>query len=59
MIRLEGAWSSRGEDLLGGRETVGQGELEVLGQELLDVGATDVGGLLNLDDLEDLHNEFR
>lgn len=31
-----------------------QGELEALGQELLDVRATDVGGLLDLDDLEDL-----
>ena len=31
-----------------------QGELEVLGQKLLDVGATDVLGLLDLNDLEDV-----
>lgn len=31
-----------------------QRELEVLGQKLLDVGATDVLGLLNLNDLEDV-----
>ena len=31
-----------------------QGELEVLGQKLLDVGAADVLGLLNLNDLEDV-----
>lgn len=30
-------------------------ELEVLGEELLDVWAADVIGLFNLDDLEDLH----
>ncbi len=29
-------------------------ELEVLGEELLDVWASDVGGLLDFDDLEDL-----
>jgi hypothetical protein len=33
---------------------VGKGELEVLLEELLDVRAADVGGLLNLNDLEDL-----
>ena len=33
---------------------MGQRELEVLGEELLDVGAADVIGLLYLDDLEDL-----
>ena len=44
------------EDLLanGLGDTVGKGELEVLGEELLDVGAADVLGLLNLDDLDDL-----
>lgn len=31
-----------------------QRELEVLGENLLDVGAADGLGLLNLDDLEDL-----
>lgn len=36
------------------RDTVGKRELEVGGQQLLDVGAADVVGLLNLNDLEDL-----
>jgi hypothetical protein len=35
-------------------DTVGQRELELLGKELLDVWATDVGRLLNLNDLENL-----
>ena len=30
-------------------------ELEALGDDLLDVGALDVGGLLNLRNLEDLY----
>lgn len=34
-----------------------EGELEVLGKQLLDVRATDVGGLLDLDNLEDLFIE--
>jgi len=44
------------EDLLadGLGNAVGKGELEVLGEELLDVGAADVLGLLNLDDLDDV-----
>lgn len=33
---------------------MGQRELELLGQELLDVGALDIVGLLELDDTEDL-----
>ena len=33
---------------------MGKRELEVFGKELLDVGALDVFGLLELDDLEDL-----
>jgi hypothetical protein len=33
---------------------VGKRELEVLGEELLDVGAADGVGLLDLDNLEDL-----
>lgn len=33
---------------------MGQRELEVLGEELLDVGAADVLGLLDLDDLQDV-----
>lgn len=32
-----------------------QRELEVLGEELLDVGAADVLGVVDLDDLEDLY----
>jgi hypothetical protein len=38
---------------------VGHGELEVLGEELLDVGAADIGGLLDLNDLEDLFGNDR
>jgi len=55
-IRLEeGSGASGGEDLAALRGVaVGQRELEVLGEELLDVGAADVLGLLNLDDLEDV-----
>ncbi len=46
----------RAEDLLCGdlRNTVGQGELQVLGDELLDVGTLDVISLLQLDDTQDL-----
>ena len=33
---------------------MGQRELEVLDEELLDVWAADIVGLLNLDNLEDL-----
>lgn len=52
----EGGGASGGEDLLAGLRgvAVGQRELEVLGEELLDVGTTDVLGLLNLNDLEDV-----
>ena len=44
------------EELLGAvaRDTVGEGELEVLGDELLDVRPLDVLGLLELDDAENL-----
>ncbi len=35
-------------------DTVGEGELELRDQELLDVGAADVLGLLDLDNTEDL-----
>lgn len=47
------------EDLLasGLGNTVGEGELEVLGEELLDVGAADVVGLLDLNNLEDLQKK--
>lgn len=52
----ESGRSLRGEQLLGADlgNTVGERELEVLGDELLDVGALDVGGLLNLNDTENL-----
>lgn len=39
-------------------DTVGQRELEVLGKELLEVWAADVIGLLDLNDLEDLHRNL-
>ena len=54
---VESRWPGSGEDLLGGLlgDTVGERELEVLCEELLDVWAADVIGLLNLDDLEDLY----
>jgi len=52
----EGGGAVSGEDLLAGGlgDTVRKGELEVLGEELLDVGAADILGLLDLDDLDDL-----
>lgn len=51
----EGGGAGGGEDLAGLRGVaVRKGELEVLGEELLDVGAADVLGLLNLNDLEDV-----
>lgn len=44
-----------GKQLLAGvGSTVGQGELDVLAEELLDVGATDAVGIGDLNDLEDL-----
>jgi hypothetical protein len=51
---LEGAWSLGREDLLAGGDAVRKRERELLGEELLDVGAADVRGLLDLNDLEDL-----
>ena len=52
----ESGWSGGSEDLLAGGlgDTVWQRELEVLGEELLDVWAADVVGLGDLNDLEDL-----
>lgn len=56
---LEGGWSLGSEELARGLvDAVGHGELEVLGEELLDVGAADIGGLLNLSDLENLFVEI-
>lgn len=45
-----------GEDLLGADlgDTVGQREGKVLGEQLLDVRALDIVGLLELDNAEDL-----
>lgn len=37
---------------------VGQGELEVLGEELLDVGAADAVDIGNLNNLKDLHSRM-
>lgn len=37
---------------------VRQRELEVLGEQLLDVGTADIVGLLNFDDLEDLERYY-
>lgn len=53
----ESGWSGGSEGLLAGGlgDTVRQRELEVLGEELLDVWAANVVGLLDLDDLEDLN----
>ena len=45
------------EDLLAASllvDTVGKREFETLGEELLDVRAADIGGLLNLNNLENL-----
>lgn len=55
-ILSESGWSLRVEQLLvaGLGDTVGKRELEVLGNELLNVGALDVGGLLELNDAENL-----
>ena len=55
--RLEESRGSLGsKDLLASLlvDAVGQGELETLDEELLDVWAADVVGLLDLNDLEDL-----
>ena len=53
---VEGGRAVSGKDLLAGSlgNAVGKRELEVLGEELLDVWAADVLGLLDLDNLEDL-----
>lgn len=52
----EGRRAGGAEDLLVADtgDTVGKGESEILGDELLDVGALDVLGLLDLDNAEDL-----
>jgi len=52
----ESGWSLRAEQLLGAGlgDAVGERELQVLGNQLLDVGALDVGGLLDLNNTEDV-----
>jgi hypothetical protein len=55
--RLEESWWALGsEDLLACLlvDTVGQRELEALDEELLDVWAADIVGLLDLNNLENL-----
>ena len=53
---VEGRWTLGGEDSGTGSlgDAVWKWELEVLGEELLDVWALDVLSLLELNDLEDL-----
>lgn len=53
---VESGRSVGGEDLLGGDlgDAVRKRELEVLGEELAEVRALDVGGLLELNDAENL-----
>lgn len=55
-LSSKSGWALRAEDLLVADlgDTVGERESEFLGDELLDVGALDVLGLLELDNLEDL-----
>ncbi len=54
---VKGRWAPGGED--GGSSSLGDAmwkwELEVLGEELLDIRALDVLSLLELNDLEDLY----
>lgn len=54
----EGRWPRVSKQLLasGLDGAVRQRELEVLGKELLDVGAADVLAVVDLDDLEDLYH---
>jgi hypothetical protein len=54
----ESGWSLRAEQLLGAGlgDAVGERELQALGNQLLDVGALDVGSLLDLNNTEDLAN---
>jgi hypothetical protein len=53
---VESVGASGGKDVLAalGCLAMGQRELEIFGDELLDVRSPDVLGLLDLDDLEDL-----
>ena len=51
-LESRGTASSKCRARLG--DTVGEGELELRDEELLDVGAADVVGLLDLDHTQDL-----
>ena len=53
-MRLEGRRTARNEGRADLGDAVGERELEVGNEELPDVGATDVVGLLNLNNTEDL-----
>lgn len=56
----KGRGTAVGEQLLAGLDrAVGQRELEVLLDELLDVGAADAVDVVDLDDLEDLQTIVR
>ena len=52
--RLERPWAVRDEGRADLLDAVGERELEVRREQLLDVWAADVRGLLDLDDAEDL-----
>ena len=54
MVRLESRWAVRDEGRADLANTVGERELELGDKELLDVGAADILGLLNLNNTEDL-----
>jgi hypothetical protein len=51
---LESAGSPCCENFLAGFDTVRQREFQVLGEQLLDVWAADIGALLNFDNLQDV-----
>lgn len=57
----ESGGSVRGEELLRGSfgDTMGKRKFEVLGEELFDVWALNIGGLLDFDDFEDLQKSIR
>lgn len=54
MARLEGRWAVGDEGRASLGDAVGEGELEVRDEELPDVGAADILGLLNLNHTEDV-----
>lgn len=56
MVRLEGRWAVGDESRANLRNTVGKRELEAGDEQLPDVGAADIVGLLNLHHTEDLYS---